>query len=935
MTEKQYEIPYNDEAKTWDPLEFSARVVNAANGEVQNIKPDVRVEDASNGGYAAIRNNVLIVDNVSVQQRIESGDHAQITLRLNDGDPKIGEVIQRNSKFQLKVTMFPEFEAAAGTAQAEPIPVEGLTEIVVQLPQTWELTFKKAFWTDAGVIDLKVVENVAAADLRDLGECGGRLILKPRGLFDPPKLGEQIRSNSTIANAGACTLDRGEGVVLDGQWDPGLEGYLFEIQSSRTDTNGPVGDLILDLDVKMLPGYEERMGQMLSAAKAIGGKLGQQVPQRARTFIQGLLDLLAKETEESLVERKGDITPWLINISRFIEFMQNGTGAFDRSLKLFDEAFKRFVGNMINFAIELIFFVFDKVKAVKAKGSTEKAVKHATKELVEEAAEKEGRDLGTKLVTAEQGEKTLREQFDNVSRKLGETVYNPPPQSGMDDWLRQIDSLRKQQVKIGEEFAKQTKEVADLRAAMKITKYVEENSADFATKEFRDRVAAQAKEIPNTPEIQNLFKNLEAIKEANIEKLGEWGHAIGQELAKLPDEELKALRKDFHTMFAYIEEKQYVYQLEVLSNFNTGLRDDLLIKGPLGQRMQKISEEAEAAKKSAEELRYKHVPFIHYEGWLAPLWFAMDWVVEQIVWLYDLAKKWIPGVAEMETMLIWALDLFLGYMMKIINSLIDFMNGHTWSLSSINPTLRPRAVDSAISNGVGRDFFAFPTTLSEFVSSCRPDEVVGMANNATEKGSVKNRIRANAEGGYGREKENQKRGAKSVFTKLCVQALDISHLANPAPNLVHESTASKVWGALLGPMANYEKDFKAAGATGTDYLTEPFKSFVDNSTFQDWDGAVEWIAWSISWILRLGALGAIASGVAAPAAVGAFGIATAVEQTAALIRPAISWLATMPDVIGLQFDVVLAATLMFSATIEGDVNGEEIAVKTYIVGEGA
>jgi hypothetical protein len=681
----------------------------------------------------------------------------------------------------------------------------------------------------------------------------------------------------------------------------------------------------------MISGYEKRMGQMLSAAKGIGGKLGPQVPDRARTFIQGLLDLLAKETEDSLVERKDDISPWLINISRFVEFMENGAGAFDRSLKLFDQAFKRFVGNMINFAIELIFFVFDWVKAVRAKGSTEKAVKAATKELVEEAAEKEGKELGAKLVTAEQGAKTLSDQFDHVSRRLGETVYNPPPQEGMRDWLRQIDSLRKQQVKIGEDLAKQTKEVADLRAATKITKFVEENSADFATKEFRDRVASQAKEIPNSPEIQNLMKNLEAIRDANIEKLGEWGHAIGQELAKLPEEKLKELRKEFHTIFSYIEEKQYIYQLEVLSKFNTGLRDDMLIKGPLGQRMQKISEEAEAAKKSAEELRYKHVPYKHYEGWFAPLWFAMDWVVEQIVWLYDLAKKWIPGVAEMETLLIWALDLFLGYMMKIINSLIDFATGHTRLRSSINPTLRSRAVDSALSNGIGRNFFVFPSTLPEFISSCKPDEVVNMAGKSTEKDSVKNRIRSNAEGGYGREKENQKKGATSVFTKLCFRALDISHLANPAPNLVHEGTAFKVWDALLGPMAAYEKDFDAAGASGTDYLTKPFKSFIDNSSFQDWDGAIEWVAWSVSWILRLGALCAIASGYGAPLAVSAFGAASAVEQTAALIRPAISWLGTMPDVVGMQFDVVLAATLMFSATIEGDVNVEEITVKTYFV----
>jgi len=932
MTDKQYEIPYNDDTKSWEMLDFSARVVNAANAEVQNIKPEIRVEDSPNGGYAAIRNNVLIVENTSVQQRIESGDHAQITLRLNDGDPKIGEILQRNSRFQLKVTMYPEFDAKSGQPEAAPIPVEGLTEIIVQLPQTWELTFKKAFWADAGVIDLKEVESVSQADLRDLGERGGRLILKPKGLFAPKELGLQIRSNNSIAHAGVCTLNRGEGIVLNGAWVAGLDGYVFEIQASRSEVTAQAGDLTLDVDVGMMVNHDNRMLELMRAAKKVSGSLGQEVFDRAKTFIQGYMDLIARETEEALVERKRDLTLWLLNIPRFIEYTKESLRLFDKSLKLFDEAYKRFVGNMINFTIELTFALFEVIKWLKGRGAgaAKEAVEKATKEMVEETAEKASRELLVNKESAEKALKVLEDQYDNISRELGETVYNPPPQPSK-SWLQRIKKLRQQQLSLGEKLASQSKDVANVDANLKMASYIKENSADFTTKEFRDKAAAQLKEIPNSDEIQNLMKNLQAIRDSDIENLAKWGPAIGQEIAKLPKEAQKELRKEFHTILNFVKDKDYVLKLETLSNFNTGLRDDLLIKGPIGQKMQKISQDAQEAKKSAEKIRYKHVPFKHYEGWLAPLWFSMDWMVEQIAWLYDLAKEWIPYVAELEELLVWAIELFLGYMMKAINAMVDFMNSTKWLRSSIKASMRSQGVQLVNANGARADFFKFPVTIKEIPKKSRPEAVVKLANSASEKKLAKENLRSFAEGGYQKEKANQHASAKVVLKKLCLRALDIDHLIKPGPEQITANTANNVWRKLLGPMVQYEGAFNSAGKAGTDYVLAVPSHFAKNSTFQDWDGAIEWLAWSAAWILRLGGLIAVGTGYGAVFVAPAFVAAGRLEQAAALLRPIVSWLGTVPDVVGLQFDVLISTALMYTALIEGGVNVDEMVIESYYV----
>jgi hypothetical protein len=131
-------------------------------------------------------------------------------------------------------------------------------------------------------------------------------------------------------------------------------------------------------------------------------------------------------------------------------------------------------------------------------------------------------------------------------------------------------------------------------------------------------------------------------------------------------------------------------------------------------------------------------------------------------------------------------------------------------------------------------------------------------------------------------------------------------------------------------MVEYEKAFQAAGAQGTDYLWS-LGRFAENSTFQDWDGAIEWLAWGVAWGLRLGGILAVFTGVGAAALPAAFAAAQGAEWIGAVLRPMVSWLGTMPDIIAFQYDVVLAAAAAYQASTEGGIDLDTLVVPSEYV----
>ena len=676
MMKKRYAIPYDQDSKSWDETVVTARIINKGDGKVQKLKPDIRVEDdVSGGGYPAIGNNVLLVEGTSIESRIEAGDHAKIHLQLNDQDPKIHQIIKNNSCFNLKVKLYPEIDGPAGKT-AEPGPeVEGFTKVYVQVPQTWELTFKKSLWHEDNPIDLQKVEGVPQDDLQALGDWGGKLILKPLGLFQPEGqgVGGRILSTSTIAHAGQCTLNRGEGEVLTGVWDKDKEAYVFEIEASQTGDEaqrGPVQDLVVNCTIEMHKGWEKRFQQVIKSARTLANRLDPAINQQARDFVRGYLDFLAEPTQDDLVGRKEHIRTWVLNISQFISYIEGAAELFDTSLKLFDGAMDRFVDNMINFTIELCFAMIDVLSYVYkwAKGTVKQALKGSTKELVEELAERTTKNLTAQREAIENGIKAARENIESMDNQLASLrnqwptdLSDPTPEllSKMDDLLARMNKALGDRDDLVKKVAQESQELTNIEANVAIAEYVKTHSGEVTEKEFLGKLKSFATDLPENDAIKQIVANVEAIQKTDLGRIMEWGDSLNNAIKNLPADAPDATRRELNRLLSYWAEFKYDAQVDVLLDFNKGLYTDLLAKQPLGQRLKQISEEAKKAKAAAESIRYENVAWQHYEGFFWPLWFAMDWTIARISWLYDWAKEYFPWLADAETWLALAIDTFL------------------------------------------------------------------------------------------------------------------------------------------------------------------------------------------------------------------------------------------------------------------------------------
>ncbi|HKZ54537.1 MAG TPA: hypothetical protein VJ123_03580 [Anaerolineales bacterium] len=931
MAEKRYAIAYNDDTQSWEPVVVNARVINTANHKPQNLKPEVKVEDAPRSPYPSLANNVLIVEDKQVFGRIEAGGEAKISLRLNDADPKLPEILKLHSRFGIQVTLYPDLGEAEPKAGEKPPEVIGITEVYVQRPQKWTLRFTKTLWDSTKEIDLRKVEGVPPAGLQELGDQGGRLIVQPKGVLILGGGKEKITSNQVIAKAGRCTLDHGEGAPLAGTWDEGVQGYVFQIAPAQADTPSPgQQELTVPVEIETIEGYRNGLIKLVQAAQGIDRRLEANVTDLARRFVQAFLDTLARESEETLVERRNDLTQWLLNISQILFFLDKAAELFTKALSLFEQAFERFVNNMINFAVELVFLLFDWIAdAVKsARGTAKSAVKQNSKEMVEQLAEETAAKLKGELDKVKSALDAAKLEHEMASNSL-ENLKLPTAGPVHEEY----NKLIKSQLAASANIAEHSKKLVELEANLAVAQFIKENSGRFTEKDFMARLKRMVQGMPRRPEIADAVRMVQTIRDTNLRVINHWGETLNQAIKDLPVDAPDETRKAMNRMLSYLAELKYTTQVDVLDTFNKEMAEDLIGKSPLGDRLKKISDEAKKAKEAAEQLRYRRVPYKYYEGWLAPLWYSIDVAIEWAVWLHDLAREWIPGLATAEDMIVYAIDLVLGYMMQMLSSMIDYMNSNLWIRSSVEAGLRSQAQGRAQGHGLTPKFFTFPNTPAALVEQLKPANVVkqGSSGSQQEMNAAKQKLLTRAKGGYEGEKQVQNGEVRRLFTQLCQSALDADCLQKPAPEPVVASSTGALLRRMVEPMVQYERAFAASSAMGTDYVTSVPARFQENATFQDWDGAIEWITWAVSWALKLGALLSVATGVGVAWAPALFVSADAVERVAGVIRPAVSWLGTMPDVVGFQFDVVLVACLVHKAALEGGVDLEAILVEGYYV----
>ncbi|MCD6285746.1 MAG: hypothetical protein J7M39_07535 [Anaerolineae bacterium] len=940
MATKTYTLPYDTESKSWDALAVSAQVMNQANQKTQKLDPKVQVEDASSSAYPALTNSVLLLESTEIISEIEIGEVAKIHLRLNDRDTRINQILAHDTRFKLKVTLWPDLNQDAGSPPKPGSPVEGITEIVVEVPQVWDFTLRKTLWDDSGPIDLNKIEGVDRDALQELGNWGGTLVLQPKGQLVDEAANEKITSTKTIAHASECILDRGMGQLVKGEWEDSRKGYVFEIKPSQNGDPpaGAGGELALSPAIPPHQGWQRQLSKLLAAARKIGSGLAPDVPRYAKTYVQGCLDHIAAKPDEVLAERRSELNIWLLNTTHFIGFMDNATEMFNKALALFDEAHKRFLDNMVNFAVELVFALFDVMDLVfkSAAQNAKVALKGSTKEMVEELSEKAARELIQQREVIEQGVKVSRESLNSLDTQIADVwtrfpkdISDPTPQL-----LRQMDTvsqearlLTQQRQQLYRQFTGQKKELVDLQANILISREIKDNAAQATEKEFLDKIKEKAMALPNSPEIHTIIGELEELGSRDVSEYMARQTRVQQMMAALPSGTSPQTRASLERLSTSLTQHIQAIQTETLIDLNKNTYGDMLAKGPLGNKLKEVNERAQSAKKAAESIRYQNVAWEHYKGLFSPLWWFMDWSLAQILWLHDLAREWIPGLAMAESLLATAVETVLSYVMSILNAMIDFMNSHQWRRSCINSEVRGLGQATAMANGTSAAFFNFPQSTKKLPGMLKPRSIVAMGQNGSpaQMRAVKQRLLTNAGGGYQQERSAQRSQARTTFANLCRGALDAQRLEQPAPEQLVANTLSGVWRQLAGPMVEYEKAFKATGAQGTDYLWSAGR-FAQNSTFQDWDGAIEWLAWSVAWGLRLGGVLAVFTGVGAAALPAAFAAAQGAEWIGAVLRPAVSWLGTMPDIIAFQYDVVIVAAAAYEASTKGEVSLDNLVV---------
>ena len=502
----------------------------------------------------------------------------------------------------------------------------------------------------------------------------------------------------------------------------------------------------------------------------------------------------------------------------------------------------------------------------------------------------------------------------------------------MDELTNRAKAIMTQRDQLLTQITDGKKQVAELQANLAIAEEIKANAGEATEKEFLEKLQAKAVDLPNSPEIQQIVKDLEGLQIEDLAKLDEWHTRVRTLIHQLPvDSESQALRRLEQLANTFLAQHEAVANRTLIA-FNQNLYKDLLEKQPIGNRLKEVHEKAQQAKTAADNIHYENVAWEHYKGFFSPLWWFMDWSIAQVVWLYGLARDRWPWLAKAEALLAYAIDTFMGFFMQIINAMLDFMNSHYWTRSSISADVRSQGVSSASGRGVGAGFYNFPQSTKTLVQDCTPRKVHAMGTNGSQSQmlAAKQKLRSQAEGSYQQELATQKQHARRLFVTLCREALDVNHLSRPAPEQVRSSAYTSVWRNLASPMVQYEQAFAASNAQGTDYVGS-IGRFAENSTFQDWDGAIEWLAWSVAWGLRLGGLLAVASGVGIAWVPAAFAAAQGTEWIAALLRPAVTWLGTMPDIIGFQYDVVIAAALAFEATMNGNVDLDSLVCESYYV----
>jgi hypothetical protein len=911
---------------------------------------------------------------------------------LGADNPLAVEPARGSGQFQCEVSVPREARPKLYHLQARAHPpeaVEGIELLIgvrVLPPPSLAVLFDKPLWAPDSRVDLYSLGEGDHEALDRLAAEGGQLTVRAWGEYRGR--GQTIRCPVPIED-GACRLERG-GRVYEGVWEATEYGYLIRLppdSGAQRSGSGPAGagEVTVDVPIALNPQHTQVLDGLLHNVRRAGNALGAPVHEQGERYAHAYLEFISRAEARTLARRSEELSTWLFNAAAFARYSVESIAAFKLALKLHATAYRRFFDAMINFFVEMIFWLVEKA-ATKAwrtyvnrgKGAVKESLETQTKRSFEEILEGEARTLAEQT---ESLEGQLREATQEVSRsqatkERAEALLERSAQrarKGQQELVEVRAELEAQRSalegleEVEDEAARQAQEVArrrmeaqiealerrakrledSLTAGVKIRREVTgiiddlEGKLNRKLREIREltgELQGAKAQIVTLEEMQQGVRNSTTMDEIRraVQGAKPGSATLDPQLRRALDAFADEQWKQLEEVVRYLEAHRgqldnadelisRVRGLQVKLRKELGLetikmtQNDFIVKSQLQRKLREINEANARVQRTAPRTAYRAMRRQDYaDGALGWTFHKIDQGLEWLYPLHDWARDWIPLFAWSEDAVLWILEAMLGKLAQLSNLLIEFFHHQEAVRSVIAPGLRRTGMEKACALGLREAFFCFPkNALVALGHSLNPRR---LTNAYAGRAGLQQSLKAGAESGYQNERQVQQRDAFTYFENALLLALTPGF--EGAPHDPRRAASRSMLGHLrtiTRTMDEYVQGFDAAQAGGGEALTAlPARLWEAGEwTAQDVEALVEWLVWGVqSLAILLGALGLV-TGVGAAAGGALLAGGALISLIGAPLRVAIVALWTMPNILGFQYDVMVAHALLYDVLYDG------------------
>lgn len=332
---------------------------------------------------------------------------------LGADNPLVTDPPRGSGQFKCKVSVRRGAEAKPSYLQARARPpdadaLELMISVRVLPPPSLVVSFDKPVWEPNTCVDLYTLEGQDPQALDQLAARGGKVIVRAWGEYRGAK--ETIRCSMPIED-GTCALER-SGRRYPAVWEPNDYAYTIQVppaQVGGAPDSSPAQEVKAHIAVPVNRQHTEILNQLLKSAQKAGNALGSPIHEQAERYVHAYMEQIAQEKARELAHRSRDISTWLFHTAAFTRYSAESISAFNLALKLHASAYRRFFDAIINFFLEFLFLMIEKIGGAlwqryvsRGKAAVTETVEAQAKQSIEEVLESEARVLAQQSETLEQ-----------------------------------------------------------------------------------------------------------------------------------------------------------------------------------------------------------------------------------------------------------------------------------------------------------------------------------------------------------------------------------------------------------------------------------------------------------------------------------------------------------------------------------------------------